>query len=102
MVWFSNARDVPTQFMGLHCGQEKGAYVLRLLRPDGSQETRICDDEGVLADLAIALHDALIVRGWQLWPQPGAVSGRTNPDGPHPLPPFVSHPDFRVARSNKC
>ena len=50
-----------------------GAYVLRVLRPDGSQETRICDDESVLADLAIALHDALIVRGWQPWPQPARL-----------------------------
>ena len=74
MFWFSNARDAaPTRFMGLHFGQEKGAYVLRLLRPDGSQETRICDDEGVLADLAIALHDALIIRGWQPWPQPARL-----------------------------
>ena len=59
--------------MGLHFGQEKGAYVLRLLRPDGSQTRRICDDEGALVDLALDLHDTLIVGGWQPWPQPARL-----------------------------
>ena len=61
MLWFSNAPDAPTQFMGLHVGQEKGAYVVRLLHPDGSQETRICDDEDTVVDMAIALHHELMV-----------------------------------------
>ena len=92
--------------MGLHFGQEKGAYVLRLLRPDGSQETRICDDEGVLADLAIALHDALIIRGWQPSRVATLATARATL-GERILtglisPTFRRSPRFRVARWNKC
>ena len=70
MLWFSNAPEAPTQFMCLHFGQENGAYVLRLLHPDGSQETRICDNEDVLVDVTLALHDELIMRGWRRCPEP--------------------------------
>ena len=59
--------------------------MLRLLHPDGSLQTRICDDEGVLVGVALALHDELIMCGWGPCPEPAhtwakSFSRKTFPD----------------------
>ncbi len=73
MMWFSNGLASPPQFVGVHLGQDEGAYVLVLMYADGSQATEISDDEATLVEVAIKLHHDLIIRGWQPWPQPARL-----------------------------
>lgn len=73
MMWFSNGLTSPTEFVGLHLGQDEGAFVLLVMYPDGSQATEIFNDEPTLVEGAIKLHDELIVRGWQPWAEPARL-----------------------------
>ena len=50
MLWFSNVRASPPQFIGVRLTEKRGAPVLILLYPDGSQETEIFDHEDALVE----------------------------------------------------
>ena len=65
MLWFSNRPGAPTAFVGFHLAQEQGAYVLRVLHPDGSQETQIFADRDACIDHAMTLREELIECGWR-------------------------------------
>ena len=67
MFWFTNQLDAPTEFIGLHFSQERGAYVLRVLHPDGSQETRMFVDKDACVEQTMALREELIECGWWPW-----------------------------------
>ena len=70
MLWFSNVRASPPQFIGVRLTEKGGAPVLLLLYPDGSQESQIFDHEDALVDGAMKLHNELLMSGWQLCPEP--------------------------------
>ena len=70
MLWFSNGRASPPQFIGVRLTEKEGAPVLLLLYPDGSQETQIFDHEDALVEGAMKLHTELLMSGWRLCPEP--------------------------------
>ncbi len=70
MLWFSNVRASPPEFIGVRLTEKGGAPVLILLHPDGSQETEIFDHEDALVEGAMKLHNELLMSGWQLCPEP--------------------------------
>ena len=70
MLWFSNVRASPPQFIGVRLTEKRGAPVLILLYPDGSQETEIFDHEDALVEGGVKLHNELLTSGWRLCPEP--------------------------------
>ena len=70
MLWFSNVRASPPQFIGVRLTEKGGAPVLILLYLDGSQETEIFDHEDALVEGAMKLHNELLTSGWRLCPEP--------------------------------
>ena len=70
MLWFSNVRASPPQFIGVRLTEKGGAPVLILLYPDGSQETEIFDHEDALVEGTMKLHNELLTSGWRLCPEP--------------------------------
>ena len=56
--------------MGLYCGPKDGAYVLLLVRPDGSQEAKSFGDEETMFEAAMKIHCALATGGWRVCPEP--------------------------------
>ena len=73
MLWFSNTLASPPQFIGVRLTQQDAAPALLLMYPDGSQNTEILDDEDALVEGAMKLHDALIIHGWRLCPEPARL-----------------------------
>ena len=69
MLWFSNVRASPPQFIGVRLTEKGGAPVLILLCPDGSQETEIFDHEDALVEGAMKLHTELLMSAWRLCPE---------------------------------
>ena len=70
MLWFSNVRASPPQFIAVRLTEKGGAPVLILLYPDGSQEIEIFDHEDPLVDGALKLHSELLMSSWRLCPEP--------------------------------
>ena len=70
MLWFSNVRASPPQFIGVRLTGKGGAPVLILLYPDGSQEPKIFDHEDALVEGAMKLHNELLTSGWRLCQEP--------------------------------
>ena len=70
MLWFSNVRASPPEFIGVRLTEKGGAPVLILLYPDSSQETEIFDHEDALVEGAMKLHNELLMSGWRLCPEP--------------------------------
>ena len=70
MLWFSNGRASPPQFIGVRLTEKGGAPVLILLYPDGSKETETFDHEDALVEAAMKLHNELPMSGWRLCPEP--------------------------------
>ncbi len=73
MLWFSNGRASPPQFIGVRLTEKGGAPVLILQYPDGSQETEIFDHEDALVEGAMKLHNELLMSGWRLCPEPARL-----------------------------
>ncbi len=74
MLWFSNDSASPTQFVGIDCGRQDDAYVLTLVHPDGSLETKTFDDEDAMFEGALKIHCGLDMRGWRLCLGPSTLN----------------------------
>ena len=70
MLWFTNLRTSPTQYLGLRYEEDDGRPTLRLLHPDGAQVTTPFGTHAALVLCAVRLQDELLKRGWWLSPEP--------------------------------
>ena len=70
---FSYTLAASAQLTGVRLTQQDAATARLLMYTDGSQNTEIFDDEDALVEGAMKLHDALIIHGWRLCPEPARL-----------------------------
>ncbi len=66
MLWFTNLRTSPTQYLGLRYDEDDGRPTLRLLHPNGAQVTKPFSTHAARVLCAMRLQDELLRRGWWL------------------------------------